>query len=157
VSTASVRHCIISMPRAPASNHALLLCHPFFSDWVRCSRGTFRPRLTKRLMALWACLAGAGCLLVSSASSIREDDELKTDLARPHSSLSVDGCITVPIALISLCIFPGLPDGRKIWWMTHEEHALAQERVRSDGVAKSRPFSRKVGHFTFSPFTVVSI
>lgn len=80
----------------------------------------------------------------------------ETNLAHPHSS-SVDGCITVPIALISLCIFPGLPDGRKIWWMTHEEHALAKERVRSDGVAKARPLSRKVGHFTSFPFTVIYI
>jgi hypothetical protein len=56
----------------------------------------------------------------------------------------IDGIITVPIALVGFVIFPGLPQGKRIWWMREDEQLLAQERMRTDGVAAARPLTFKI-------------
>jgi MFS family permease len=56
----------------------------------------------------------------------------------------IDGCISLPIALLGFFMFPGLPSSGKPWWMTEEEHFLAQRRMRDEGVEQSRTLSWKV-------------
>jgi MFS family permease len=49
----------------------------------------------------------------------------------------IDGCISLPIALLGFFMFPGLPSSGKPWWMTEEEHFLAQRRMRDEGVEQA--------------------
>jgi len=56
----------------------------------------------------------------------------------------LDGCISLPIALLGFLLFPGLPAAKKPWWMTEDEHAMARRRVKDEGIVQSRTniFSR---------------
>ncbi|KAH8656001.1 vitamin H transporter [Tricladium varicosporioides] len=56
----------------------------------------------------------------------------------------IDGCISLPIAIIGYALFPGLPASSKPWWLTEEEHLLARRRMRDEGVEQSRALSWKV-------------
>jgi len=42
------------------------------------------------------------------------------------------------LALFGFFMFPGLPSGKKPWYLTEEEHALAKERMAKQNVAASR-------------------
>ncbi|KIY53255.1 MFS general substrate transporter [Fistulina hepatica ATCC 64428] len=42
------------------------------------------------------------------------------------------GIITLPIAFIGFVFFPGLPNSKKPWFLTEEEHALAHSRMPKD-------------------------
>jgi len=50
----------------------------------------------------------------------------------------IDGCISLPIACLGFALFPGLPAGKKPWWMTEDEHACAKRRVKDEGIVQSR-------------------
>ena len=50
----------------------------------------------------------------------------------------LDGCISLPIALLGFALFPGLPAGKKPWWMTADEHALAKRRVKDESIVQSK-------------------
>jgi MFS family permease len=50
----------------------------------------------------------------------------------------LDGCISLPIALLGFALFPGLPAEKKPWRMTEDEHALAKRRVKDEGIVQSR-------------------
>ena len=51
----------------------------------------------------------------------------------------LDGCISLPIAMLGFALFPGLPAAKKPWWMTKEEHDVARRRVNDEGIKQSRP------------------
>jgi MFS family permease len=51
----------------------------------------------------------------------------------------LDGCISLPIALLGFLLFPGLPAAKKPWWMTEEEQDMARKRVKDEGIKQSRP------------------
>ncbi|KAH8678939.1 major facilitator superfamily domain-containing protein [Tricladium varicosporioides] len=53
----------------------------------------------------------------------------------------IDGCISLPIAIASYFVFPGLPASNKPFYLTEDEHTLARKRMADDGV---RP-SKKIG------------
>ncbi|KAL4736522.1 major facilitator superfamily domain-containing protein [Aspergillus similis] len=44
----------------------------------------------------------------------------------------IDGCISLPIALGSFFFFPGLPQGKKVWWLTDADHRLCVQRMRNE-------------------------
>jgi MFS family permease len=54
----------------------------------------------------------------------------------------IDGCISLPIALASYVIFPGLPASKKPWYFTEEEHELARKRMADDGVKPSKKIGK---------------
>jgi len=51
----------------------------------------------------------------------------------------LDGCISLPIAMLGFALFPGLPAAKKPWWMTKDEHEMARKRVKDAGIKQSRP------------------
>ncbi|KAE9376298.1 MFS general substrate transporter [Stipitochalara longipes BDJ] len=51
----------------------------------------------------------------------------------------LDGCISLPIAILGFALFPGLPAAKKPWWMTRDEHEMARRRVKDAGIKQSRP------------------
>lgn len=53
----------------------------------------------------------------------------------------VDGCISLPLAILGFFIFPGLPASGKPWWMSEDQHYLACRRMRDEGVEESRKLS----------------
>ncbi|KAL7410770.1 major facilitator superfamily domain-containing protein [Mrakia frigida] len=55
----------------------------------------------------------------------------------------IDAIITIPVAIVGLIFFPGLPSGKRIWWMREDEQLLAQKRMRDDGVATSKKITLK--------------
>ncbi|KAL5041876.1 hypothetical protein BDW71DRAFT_211712 [Aspergillus fruticulosus] len=62
----------------------------------------------------------------------------------------IDGCISLPIALGSFFFFPGLPQGKKVWWLTEADHRLCVERMRSEGVRQSRRIGKRMLRRVFS-------
>lgn len=62
----------------------------------------------------------------------------------------IDGCISLPLAIVGFFIFPGLPASKKPWWMTEEEHMLARRRMRDEGVQESQRLSWKLVRRVFS-------
>lgn len=56
----------------------------------------------------------------------------------------IDGCISLPIAILGFALFPGLPASAKPWWMTEDEHLLARRRMRDEGVEQAKTLSWKV-------------
>jgi hypothetical protein len=50
----------------------------------------------------------------------------------------IDGCISLPIAILGYFIFPGMPTSGKPWWLTQEEHELGQRRMRDVGVEEPK-------------------
>lgn len=40
----------------------------------------------------------------------------------------IDGIITIPVAMIGLSFFPGIPESPKPWWFTQDEYKLSNKR-----------------------------
>ncbi|RDW66824.1 hypothetical protein BP5796_09573 [Coleophoma crateriformis] len=49
----------------------------------------------------------------------------------------IDGCISLPIAILGFFVFPGLPASGKPWWMSGEMYRLARNRMHEAGVRDS--------------------
>jgi len=62
----------------------------------------------------------------------------------------IDGCISLPIAIIGYVIFPGLPTSSKPFWLSEQQHALARQRMSDEGVEESKPISLKMLKRTFT-------
>jgi uncharacterized membrane protein YbaN (DUF454 family) len=56
----------------------------------------------------------------------------------------IDGCISLPIALMGFIIFPGMPSSPKPFWLTAEQHELARHRMREVGVETPKRITPKV-------------
>ncbi|KAH6721018.1 major facilitator superfamily domain-containing protein [Leptodontidium sp. 2 PMI_412] len=56
----------------------------------------------------------------------------------------IDGVISLPIALSGFFLIPGLPTSPRIWWLKEEEQLLAQARMQTDGVRKSRRIGKRM-------------
>lgn len=56
----------------------------------------------------------------------------------------IDGVISLPLALLGYFIFPGMPDSKRIWWMSEREHVLARERMSAIGVESPKRLSKKM-------------
>lgn len=56
----------------------------------------------------------------------------------------IDGCISLPIAILGFWMFPGLPASGKPWWLTEEEHLIARKRMQDVGVEDSQKISVKM-------------
>lgn len=69
---------------------------------------------------------------------------LSTAEARADSHNALDGCISLPIAFASFFFFPGIPTSPKVWWLTEEDHALANARMRDEGVRPSRKIGKRM-------------
>lgn len=74
----------------------------------------------------------------------------------------IDGVISLPIAIAGFFLFPGLPTSPRIWWLKESEQKLAQARMQSDGVRKSRKIGKRMlkrvfchWHFYFAVATYV--
>ena len=74
----------------------------------------------------------------------------------------IDGCISLPIALASYIIFPGLPASPKMWWLTEREHTMARTRMTDEGVKESKKIGKamlrrvfKKWHFYIAVLTYV--
>lgn len=55
----------------------------------------------------------------------------------------IDGCISLPLSVLGYFIFPGMPTSSKPWWMTEEQHAMGQRRMRDVGVEEPKRLSVK--------------
>ena len=71
----------------------------------------------------------------------------------------VCGCMTVPIGLAILFVFPDNPYHNTAWFLTDEERALAIERVRAEGIAPPtkvtwRTFTRILTRWRWYIFTL---
>ncbi|KAH6658422.1 vitamin H transporter [Truncatella angustata] len=53
----------------------------------------------------------------------------------------IDGCISLPIAVLGFFIFPGMPSSSKPWWMTEAQHELARRRMSDVGVETPKKLS----------------
>jgi MFS family permease len=62
----------------------------------------------------------------------------------------IDGCISLPLAIVGYFLFPGLPASKKPWWLTEEQHLLAKRRMRDAGVEESRSLSWRLIKRVFS-------
>lgn len=74
----------------------------------------------------------------------------------------IDGCISLPIALAGFFFFPGLPSGRKVWWLTDANHGLCVARMKNEGVRDSRRIGKRMlkrvfthWHFYLAVFTYI--
>ncbi|KAL2784185.1 major facilitator superfamily domain-containing protein [Aspergillus keveii] len=74
----------------------------------------------------------------------------------------IDGCISLPIAIISFFMFPGLPSSPKVWWLTDANHKLCVSRMRNEGVRESRKIGKRMlkrvfthWHFYIAVFTYI--
>jgi len=56
----------------------------------------------------------------------------------------IDGCISLPIALVGFLLFPGMPASGRPFWLTEAEHELGRRRVREAGVEAPRRLSTAV-------------
>ncbi|KAL3422775.1 vitamin H transporter [Phlyctema vagabunda] len=55
----------------------------------------------------------------------------------------IDGCISLPIAIIGFFIFPGVPASGKPWWLSNDMYAIAKRRMEDAGVEDSVKFTKK--------------
>lgn len=62
----------------------------------------------------------------------------------------IDGCISLPIAIASYFIFPGLPASSKPWWLTERQHEIARKRMRDAGVKPSKKIGIQMLKRTFT-------
>ncbi|KAL0934775.1 vitamin H transporter [Colletotrichum truncatum] len=56
----------------------------------------------------------------------------------------IDGCISLPIALMGYFIFPGMPTSGKPWWLTQREHEIGQRRMREAGVEEPKKITTQM-------------
>lgn len=56
----------------------------------------------------------------------------------------IDGCISLPIALVGFVIFPGMPSSAKPFWLTTEQHELGRRRMREVGVESPKRITLQV-------------
>lgn len=56
----------------------------------------------------------------------------------------IDGCISLPIALIGFIIFPGMPSSPKPFWLTERQYELGQRRMREVGVEAPKKISMQM-------------
>ncbi|CAG8950421.1 hypothetical protein HYFRA_00006915 [Hymenoscyphus fraxineus] len=61
----------------------------------------------------------------------------------------IDGCISLPIAIASYFVFPGLPASAKPWWLTERQHEIARKRMRDAGVKPSKKIGMQMLKRTF--------
>ncbi|KAE9372530.1 pantothenate transporter liz1 [Stipitochalara longipes BDJ] len=54
----------------------------------------------------------------------------------------IDGCISLPIAILGYFVFPGLPASGKPWWLTPDQYQLAKKRMNEEGMEDSVNFSK---------------
>lgn len=54
----------------------------------------------------------------------------------------IDGCFSLPIALLGYFLFPGLPASGKPWWLTPDQYQLAKKRMNEEGMEDSVKFSK---------------
>lgn len=56
----------------------------------------------------------------------------------------IDGCVSLPVALMGFFLFPGLPSSPKVWWLTEKDHQLAVGRMKSEGVTDSKRIGKRM-------------
>lgn len=56
----------------------------------------------------------------------------------------IDGCISLPIALATFFLFPGVPSSPKVWWLTENDLKVCQKRMQNEGVRPSRKIGKKM-------------
>lgn len=56
----------------------------------------------------------------------------------------IDGIITIPVALLGLTFFPGVPESPKPWWFSDQEHQLANKRRKRHGIEKAKKIGLNV-------------
>jgi ACS family pantothenate transporter-like MFS transporter len=54
----------------------------------------------------------------------------------------VDGCISMPIALLGYIILPDLPHNCRAFYLTPEERAFGQKRMQLEGRKEKAPFTK---------------
>ncbi|KAJ5894838.1 hypothetical protein N7495_006529 [Penicillium taxi] len=55
----------------------------------------------------------------------------------------IDGCISLPVALMGFFILPDVPEISSPWYLSKEEVALAQTRMDTEGRQKRGPFTKQ--------------
>ncbi|KAL7419273.1 hypothetical protein Q5752_006110 [Cryptotrichosporon argae] len=105
--------------------------------------GWYTPReIGKRAMIFWT--AGSVGTIFSGFLQAAAYTNLSgvNGLAGWRWLFIIDAIITLPIALFGFAFLPGLPlQGTKAWWLSHDEHDLACERMRRLGRAGKTPWS----------------
>lgn len=56
----------------------------------------------------------------------------------------IDGCISLPIGIAGLFLYPGLPTSPKVWWLTEDERKLAVARMQSQGTKQSSKIGKRM-------------
>lgn len=56
----------------------------------------------------------------------------------------VDGCVSLPVALATFFLFPGVPTSPKVWWLSDAQYRLCNRRMQEEGVRPSRKIGKKM-------------
>ncbi|KAI9896777.1 hypothetical protein N3K66_007799 [Trichothecium roseum] len=56
----------------------------------------------------------------------------------------VDGCVSLPVALATFFLFPGVPTSPKVWWLSDTQYRLCNRRMQEEGVRPSRKIGKKM-------------
>ncbi|KAF1363967.1 MFS general substrate transporter [Lizonia empirigonia] len=56
----------------------------------------------------------------------------------------IDGCISLPIGIAGLFLYPGLPTSPRVWWLTEDERKLAVARRQSQGTKQSGKIGKRM-------------
>ncbi|KAJ8109657.1 hypothetical protein OPT61_g7306 [Boeremia exigua] len=56
----------------------------------------------------------------------------------------IDGCISLPIGIAGLFLYPGLPTSPRVWWLTEDERKLAVARMQSQGTKQSGKIGKRM-------------
>lgn len=101
-----------------------------------------RDELYRRIMAFSVSSSIGG--LISGPLQTAANNRLagKGGISGWQWGFIIDGVFTVPVALLGFFIFPGtLEQSTKSWWLSKEDHELADTRMAVSGVRPSHKFS----------------
>ncbi|KAG8165805.1 hypothetical protein KVR01_004357 [Diaporthe batatas] len=100
----------------------------------------YTPReIGKRAMVFW--LAGSiGQMFSGFLQAAAVSNSFSSSI---FNDSTVDGIITIPLALAGFVFFPNMPGGGKTWWITEAESTLSVERMKAVGRAGKQPWTRE--------------